>query len=577
MDLLEYADLFGTTCTFYIDKKRKYYTIYGGILSILSVVSYITVFILLSFNDFKRDIPTVTTSSIPSAGYHKIKPGEQKIWVPWRIMNYDQEYVNHTNILYPIISYRKGDKIPGTTKMPLKDSILPYKLCNETSMKNIDKNIFFINYPINEFYCIDMDDIFLGGWWNNDFNYFLQLDLYLCKNGIDYNENSNCTSIEELKKHIGPNNSWAFEYLYPVVQFQPTNLKYPGIVLYKLGFFHLSQWTNKITRLFLKEHVINDDLAWFYNSPKNYSFWGITLISGDDYFSGLEKDLINEGSSSRLCSFNIYFDMGIDYYTRKYKKITELLIDTLPILSILFSIFKSITTVFKTASTNKKLTELLFENVVKKKDIFNNSKIIEQNKQKIKTTNCSYRPRIQNLDKNKNHKDISSFAQLIINNRNNSSGYNFKELNQCNSNHFHSNIVNNSPGVTSLPSFKNKQVPNSTINKINNFNYSRIQHQVFPYRYYFFSIFFNILDIKKHKKIFSLRFIHVYNYLSQLIDVNSYLGLQKQFSLLKRSILNEENLNKIECANKINIGRKHFIRDINYSLKDNKLNLISPG
>ena len=73
-----------------------------------------------------------------------------------------------------------------------------------------------------------------------------------------------------------------------------------------------------------------------------------------------------------------------------------------------------------------------------------------------------------------------------------------------------------------------------------------------------------------------MRFIHVYNYLSQLIDINSYLGLQKQFGLLKHSILNEENLNRIEAPNKINIERKHFIRDINYSLKDNKLNLILP-
>ena len=294
-------------------------------------------------------------------------------------MNYEQEYVNHTNILYPIISYRKGDKNPGSNEMPLIDKILPYKLCNETSMKKIDKNIFFIDNPIDEFYCIDMDDIFLGGGWNNDFIYLIQLDLYLCKNGINYNENnSDCTSYDKLKKIIGSNDSWAFEYLYPVVQFQPTNIKYPGIVLYKSWFFHLSQYTNKINRFYLKEHVINDDLGWFKNSPKNYSFWGITKISGDDYYIGNEKDFINEGSNSRLYSFKIYFDMGIVYYTRKYKKIPELLIDTLPILSILFSLFKKITSVFKIASTNKKLTELLFENVVRKKIISVNNNVVEK-------------------------------------------------------------------------------------------------------------------------------------------------------------------------------------------------------
>ena len=578
MEKLEYADLFGTTCTFYIEKRRKYYTIYGGILSILSIICYISFFVVLNYNDFKREIPITTISSIPSAGYRKIKPGEEKIWIPWRIMDYAQDFVNHTNILYPVISYRQGNRIPGTNKMSLINKILPYKLCNETSMKNIDKNIFLFNYPIDEFYCIDMDDIFIGGGWNNDFLYFIQLDLYLCENGTNYNESSNCTSFEELRKNIGPNNSWEFEYLYPVVQFQPTNLEYPGIVLYKIGLFHLSQFTNKINRLYLKEYVINDDLGWFRDTPKNHSFWGITSISGDNYYSGFEKDLINEGSTSRLYSFKIYFDMGIDYYTRKYKKITELLIDTLPILSVLFSIFKTITSIFKTASTNKKLIELLFENVVKKRSNFTNNKVNDQCKIKAKTKNYSNRIKLSNLDKFKNAKDVSSFGQLVPNNQNNSSGF-FRELNNNNNknNNFRKSIFNCSP-LTSMPSIKKRRAPDSSSHKIINLNYSIFRSKLlFPYRYYFFSVFLKILDTKKHKKLFSLRFIHVYNYLSQLIDIKSYLELQKQFGLLKLSVLNEENLNRIESPHKINIGRKHFIRDINFSLKDNKLNLISPG
>ena len=66
----------------------------------------------------------------------------------------------------------------------------------------------------------------------------------------------------------------------------------------------------------------------------------------------------------------------------------------------------------------------------------------------------------------------------------------------------------------------------------------------------------------------------MYSYLSQLIDINSYLGLQKQFALLKKSLLNEQNLIFVETQNKININRKGFMRDISHCLKGNTLNLF---
>ena len=561
MKAIEYMDLFGTTCKFYIEKKQKYYTVYGGILSILSIIISFSLFILLNYNQFKRDTPAiVTTSTLPSVGYRKIKFGKEKIWIPWRIMNYAQQYVNHTNILFPVISYRKGHKIPGTTGIHLVNKILPYKLCNETSMKNLDRSIFFIDSPINEYYCIDMDEIEMGGGWDNDFIYFIQLDVYLCENGTKYDANK-CTSYDTLKNIIGVNNSWAFEFLYPLVQFQPVNLKHPGSILYKNAFFHLSRFTNKIHRLFLQEHVINDDLGWFRNSKKNMSFWGMSSISGDDYFTASEQDLINEGSNSRLYSLNIYLDMGIVYSTRSYKKIHQLLIETLPILFILFSLLKNITKIFKSTSTNKKLSELLFENVVKKLNKFNQVSNCQQvqvyssnNKVNI-YSNQRFNELLNNQNqKNFNSKDHSSFIQLPNND---------------------SNIINKLGNDKNLP--KKSYGRSLSISKEikNSMNYKLQRKALFPYKYYFFSFFLKTIDIKKCKKYFSYQFISAYSYLSQLLDINSYLSLQKQFGLLKKSLLNERNLNFVESEGKININNNNFLRNISESINENKLNLFT--
>ena len=557
MEVLEYIDLFGSTCHFYIDKRPKYYTAYGGIMSILSIIAYIVLFILLCHDDFAREIPTTTTSSIPSSGFRRIKPKEEKIWIPWRIINYAHEYVNHTNILYPVISYRHGEKIPNTTIVPLTDKIIPYKLCNETSMKFVDKNTFLIDYPIDQFYCIDMDDLYLGGGWDNNFLYFISLDLYLCENGIDYNETDpKCTSFEKLRKLMGNNNSWIFQFLYPLVQFQPSNIEHPGIILYKTGFFHLSRWTNKLHRIYLQENVINDDLGWIRKTPKNTSFWGISSISGDSYYIGNQRDLMSEGSTSRLYSFKIYLDMGIIYSTRRYKKIFELLIDTLPILSLLFSTFKTFTRFFKSASTNQKLVELLFENKTKKIDKF------QVMINRLRSQNNFQSPIIYGKNLGKKclenlHKEANSHLKLLSNNyAKNNNLLNKKIVNSEGNSNFFANF-----------NFNNK-----------NSKHSRTQTKIlFPYKYYLYSFFLKTININKCKKILSSQYIQVYSYLSQLIDLNSYLSLQKQFGLLKKSLLNEQNLTYVETPNKININRKGFMRDISHCLKGNTLNLLPLG
>ena len=101
--ILKYLDLFGKKCSFYIEKTPKLYSVTGGILSIVSILICIVIFFFTSFNDFQRIYPTITFSSIQPNNSHKIKFGKEKIWIPWKIRDYSNNFVNHTNIFYPFI------------------------------------------------------------------------------------------------------------------------------------------------------------------------------------------------------------------------------------------------------------------------------------------------------------------------------------------------------------------------------------------------------------------------------------------------------------------------------------------
>ena len=153
---------------------------------------------------------------------------------------------------------------------------------------------------------------------------------------------------------------------YPVVHYQPMNKSNPIFVRYDNLYYHLSRFSNKIDRFYLQQHILKDDTGWIIKKEKTYSYWGYMSLSGDNYANGEGKDIMNEGSSSRLYSFNLYLNFDVVFYNRYYKKMLSILANGLPIINSIFGIFKLIAKIFKMSAQNQKLTKLLFKNLQKK-------------------------------------------------------------------------------------------------------------------------------------------------------------------------------------------------------------------
>ena len=618
--IVKYLDLFGNRITFYNEKMPKLYTVTGGVFSIVSILVCIMIFIIFSLNDLKRKVPITTMSSIPSEGYKNIKFGKEKIWIPWRIIDYNNKFVNHTGLLFPIIYYYSGTKDPITNEFNFTTKKLDYKLCSETSMnKTIEdegRKTHQISVPLNEIFCIDMDDLDMGGSWLSEFINYVEFDLYYCEDGISYDQNnSKCATYKKITDSVGENNSLEFALYYPNVQFQPTNNTNPIIIVYRQFFYHLSKYSNKIERFFLQENVFTDDTGWLLTKESNKSFWGLSTIQGDSYVSGEENDLMNEGSNSRGYSFNIYLEPGIIHYKRYYKKFHTILSDFFPLAYIIFILMKKISKFFKKAENNKKMVELLFENLKEKPNVF------EENLQKLRIQNSQSNRRSFNSlsinkkenDKKKHRLNIdfqyskeksnvhhSSFIlnnELLINKKSEGNS----SINMSNM----SNIPQNSPQnrsnkakrVNSKFGQQNKKSMNNTSNQFlitqekNNYqkfqNVSKsnetikykkefVKEKLFPYKYYLCSVFIRNLDISKKQYIISSRFAKIYIFLCQLIDITTYLSLLREFSALK-SIFNDKSLNIIEKNKKININSSTFLKDISHCIGEQKFHILAQG
>lgn len=109
------------------------------------------------------------------------------------------------------------------------------------------------------------------------------------------------------------------------------------------------------------------------------------------------------------------------------------------------------------------------------------------------------------------------------------------ELNSTNKNFIlneNTNKINKSTDLCLKKNFTNNS---------NNINYTTNNKNIFPYKYYLFSIF--IKDVNKSKgNIFFSKFSKIYLFLCQLFDISTYFLLNREFNALK-AMYNEKNLN----------------------------------
>ncbi len=535
--LLKICDLYGTRFHWYIGYKPKHYTYYGGIFSISSLIIYILLLVILGMDDFQRSHPIISEAAIPPKGYKNIKFGEKKLYIPWRVVDYDEKPLDIKGILYPKIFYFTSKYNSKTGKMDTNYTLINYKLCNETSMKYLGKE-FLIDINLGELYCIDMEDLEMGGSFNAEFINYIRLDIYLCQNGIKYNEtNDKCTSMDKFQELHGKDNAWFFEVFYPKVQFQPNEVGIPILILYQSYYYIFGRYSNKLDRLYLQEHVFEDDKGWIFNYPKNYSYWGTYSIGGENYFRG-ENDILKYGSNSRLYSLKIYLNLGISFYTRKYKKLYE-------IFSEIFLVIKAITAIFTYLSEEmndiysaKKINELIIDTDNKHKNF---NKMI---KQKIDFFNGTKTP-------------------TFINFKNNRNSFNISEIQLEKRIFYKKNKKDSKPnGIDDSANLDLKNILNNTINchshrnqniKRKSMTSSNISEKLkYPMIYYLKINILMKLNLKqKFNKYLPANFMKSFTIYRHLIDISSYINLYKQFEILKKLILNQDLL-----SNDKHLGKK---------------------
>ena len=611
MNFLKYCDFFDIKFHFYVGGHPSNNNIFGGIMSILFCITAILLMFILSIEDLKKLNPITAKSEVPGADIKVVNLHDSKVWVPWRMVTYEEKFIDHRGILHPVVSFIEG-KWNSSFGMDLTYHTLNYKLCNETSMANKTKE-YKIDIPLNECFCIDNDDIPWGGSWHSDILYYIEVNLYTCEGGIDFNSSDpRCTHMSELLKHR--NTSWLFEFYYPVVQFEPTNYENPISVIYRSYFYRLSTYANKVERIYIQENIMEDDQSIIKSAPVTKTYWGITNVYGDTYFTPEKKDMLVKSVSSRLYSLVVYMDQGYVRYTRKYKNVFIIFSEILPLVNVLFIAFKIFTRYIKLTVAKKNLTEIIFENLhevnvekpmPRKSRNGIEKKIFEDMKPKTKTRPSKI---FLNLKKNNAEQNCSSMVSLNIEsiknanmnskitpnekeNENEKSKNNYLKLFPDNNDNNGNEAKPISSDLNVIRYLNKNQLKRRTVNEqsidnnlMQELNISIIKRpkrvepkknyirkQLFPVSYYYMNIIFDRLI--KPKSFFCLdkKYFIMYNFMVKFLDVASHITMLKYFIIFKdffisNVVLNSKKKHLFDLDKKINISdekKMELIENIN--------------
>ena len=593
MDLIKYLDFFSIRFSFYTNNQPSNQSIFGGVMTVVYIFVCLIAFLFLSYEDLKKLNPITTISEIPDTERKLINMNQEKLWIPFRMVNYENKFIDHRGILY-IVPYLIEGRFDEKIGMNLNYTLLKYKLCNETSMVNMPSN-YKISLPLNQLFCIDKDDILFGGNWNHDFLNYIEVNLYLCEDGVVYNKSDpRCSKIDNYLKTV--NTSLLIDFYFPTIQFQPTNYETPIKIIYRNYYYRLTSYNYKVEKLFIREHVLTDDQDILSTNQHNHSCWAMSSLYSDDYYVPVEDDPIsNNSNTSRIYALNIYMDDGIVHYTRSYKKIIIIISNAFPIIKFILYFVEKFTTHVKLSLTKRKLIEILFEDketqkklkknieLLNKKLNNNNKPVMSINKSENELIKSKNMPTSENNSFNNINKNIKLFRNNFVKE---------KDAKINNTNH---NILNNK--LHSQKTLKvnkelfidetnnrnrsdngndknNKPEENHHINK-----YQDKEKYIFPKYYYLLDIVFDNLIRPKEFLCISKAYFTVYNFMCQIYDISTHLILFKQFNLLnnmlKGKFSQEIGFSSDKIFNKININDEQIINKLCNDFKNNNSILYS--
>ena len=307
-------DIFGSGFNFLVNGNDKVQTSFGSWFTIFYFFTFVGLFFGFGVDLYQRKKPKVSFNS-KIEDYTRFSLSNSNYTYAFRVEDTDGVFITDESIVYQEILYFSYEMENGAWDVKFINLLKP-KRCNDVPLVKEKEQKY--NISLNSWYCIDFDNVTMGGNWEGNFVYGLQIVTRQCTNSTTRN---NCRSKENIEKAFrNERTSSKFFYSDLSLEVLPTMddfekpLKTNLVNRYQLLNLGLSKrniYTNKITS-------INDDKGWFFQELITSS-----IFSNDNIFS--DFTLKDTWTQDILFNQFIYFGKKFDVYNRGYTKVQEVL------------------------------------------------------------------------------------------------------------------------------------------------------------------------------------------------------------------------------------------------------------
>lgn len=307
-------DMFGVQFNFLINRRNKHQTLPGAFLTITLFLGFVVLFFGFGVDLYQRKSPKVSMTTAVLNNLES-KLSNKNFTYAYRIEDTYNKLINDTSKIFLEPMTFKYDLIDHQMTLTQGIKLVP-KRCYDLPFTK-EKEILY-NVSLQDWYCLDFDNITLGGDWSSNFVYGILINTRHCSNATDGVPCINSNHLDEFFENQFTSSNVFYSDLSTLVLPAMDNYENPLLSTLVNKYEMLHPLITKRSILTLQTTQISNDLGWFFNDINFESY-----ISNDN--TQPDFTLKDKNNQDILFSQFIYLGKKIQTYSRSYIKVQEVL------------------------------------------------------------------------------------------------------------------------------------------------------------------------------------------------------------------------------------------------------------
>ena len=325
--LISKLDLYGIQPHLFIDKKSKFRTTFGGLISLMLISSGLILFFLMGHDMINSYNPELVTSEVYNPQPSSSVVGKNGYFF---ILGMENSYYQHfyDESIYDVY-LQNITIISNETGSTTTVGNIPIERCTEDHLPADLKSYFLrvVKAPIGNLICVKKGFEFeIEGSYDSFLHKYISLNIKTCQNSTT--KNITCKSQEVIDAKLQQS---YFGFYSNDFLIDTRNYKEPGAKIGRDYFMTTSPNIRKGCVKYLASHSLISDEGWVI---KNEIMTNYTVYSTDK--ENFELKTYKDGDQKTLFNMIIRKMNYEKVYTRKYKKIQNVFADMGGFMNIIF-------------------------------------------------------------------------------------------------------------------------------------------------------------------------------------------------------------------------------------------------